>query len=156
MDRHDLIDRLPGSRLRQRLPSVWSPRDSEAAPASPPPDDGTDLAEAAEAADTADTTFGADATADAEDVDGEDGDRLRRLLLVLSAFGAALSVGAAVAWRLLGREETDEEGDTEAPAPEPEPEPTLPTPAREEGTAALLGLGFLAGVEALRDRLLGD
>jgi hypothetical protein len=162
MDRHDLIDRLPGSRLRQRLPSVWSPRDSDdEAPGSPPPDTPveTDLGEAAEAADTAETTFDAapeDDDVDDEASDDEGGGRLRSALLGLSAFGALLSVGAAVAWRLLGRggDEDEDQADAEPAPPEPEPAPSTPT--REEGTAALLGLGFLAGVAALRDRLLGE
>lgn len=149
MDRPELLDRLPGERLRQRLPSVWSPGEE---------DDDEQAAEDGEwKADPVDPE-GEETDDVGPDEDDESTGKLRTVLLGLSVFGAALAVGAAVVRRALGRnggdDESDEEektavgtGDADGENDEPVSRPV------DEGTAALIGLAFLAAVEALRDRL---
>lgn len=153
MDRPELLDRLPGERLRQRLPSVWSPRDGD--------DDSEDAEqEHEESAEWTAEPVETDAAA-AEDED-ENGGRLRTVLLGVSVLGAVMAVGAAVLRTLLGRGDDDSEDEdaqnVEAEAVESTPEESAESETErtpmDEGTAALLGLAFLSAVEALRDRLL--
>lgn len=141
MGPRDLVDRLPADRIRQRLPSVWEPADdSERAPA------GEDLGDPelvvpseGEAGDEAGPFEDA---SDAES-DEDGGSRLRRALLGVSLGSGLLAVVTAVVWRVLGRGDEAEEPPAE-PAPERE---------RDEGVAALVGLGFGLAVAALRRRL---
>jgi hypothetical protein len=135
MGPRDLVDRLPADRIRQRLPSVWEPADdSERTPA------GEDLGDP----ELVVPEDGAGPFEDASDAESDEdgGGRLRRALLGVSVGSGLLAVVAAVVWRVLGR------GD------EPEDPPAEPAPERErdEGVAALVGLGFGLAVAALRRR----
>jgi len=147
----DLREKLPGDRLFDRLPSIWSPKDDE--------DTGSDASEeviGAEADDQADEndwearTEGTETDQDGDDAD-DGGTRLRKILLGLSVFGAVLSVGAALLRRVLrdDAQEGDEADDLETEVADDDETGDI-----DEGTAAMVGLAFLAAVETLRDRLL--
>ena len=166
MGLRDRLDSLPIDRIRKRTPSVWEPADDEgeATPTGEGPATARDdPAGGGPEADTpASRTAGAVAGADASTLPGEaaaedGGNRIRKVLLGVSLGSGVLAVVSAVVWRVLGRGD-DDEGPADAaepPAPEPpasEP-PATPEPERDEGAAALIGLGFAAGVAALRRRL---
>jgi hypothetical protein len=143
----DLREKLPGDRLLGRLPSIWSPKDDE--DTGREPDVG-----AIGADDDTDSTWEArteGVETDPVDEADDGGTRLRKILLGLSVFGAVLSVGAALLRRVLG--DDAHEGDEAEPA-DTELETDDAEGGIDEGTAAMVGLAFLAAVETLRDRLL--